>query len=87
MGFPRQIYWSGWPFPSPRDLTDPGIESESLALQADSLLTATREAGSPVEYYSAIKKNEFESVLGRWMNLKPVIQSEVKKRKTNIYFF
>ena len=37
-----------------------------------------------MEYYSAIKKNAFESVLMRWMNLKPVIQSEVSQRKTNI---
>ena len=26
MGFPRQEYWSGWPFPSPGDLPPPGIE-------------------------------------------------------------
>ena len=26
MGFPRQEYWSGWPFPSPGDLPDPGIK-------------------------------------------------------------
>ena len=26
VGFPRQEYWSGLPFPSPRDLHDPGIE-------------------------------------------------------------
>ena len=31
-----------------------------------------------VEYYSAIKRNTFESVLMRWMDLEPVIQSEVK---------
>ena len=31
-GFPRQEYWSGLPFPSPRDLFDPGIEPESPAL-------------------------------------------------------
>ena len=37
MGFPRQEYWSRLPFPSPGDLTDPGIELESPALQADSL--------------------------------------------------
>ena len=37
MGFPRQEYWSGLPFPSPRDITNPGIESVSPALQADSL--------------------------------------------------
>ena len=32
MGFPRQEYWSGLPFPSPRDLPDPGIEPGSLSL-------------------------------------------------------
>ena len=37
MGFPRQEYWSGLPFPSPGDLPDPGIEPGSPALQADSL--------------------------------------------------
>ena len=38
MGFPRQEYWSGLPFPSPGDLPDPGIEPvspASPALQAD----------------------------------------------------
>ena len=39
MGFSRQDYWSGLPFPSPGDLPDPGIESRSPALQADSLPT------------------------------------------------
>ena len=33
------------------------------------------------EYYTAIKKNTVESVLMRWMNLEPIIQSEVRKRK------
>ena len=37
MGFPRQEYWSGVPFPSPGDLPNPGIEPTSSALQADSL--------------------------------------------------
>ena len=37
VGFSRQEYWSGLPFPSPEDLPDPGIEPESPALQADSL--------------------------------------------------
>ena len=35
--FSRQEYWSGLPFPSPGDLPDPGIESGSPTLQADSL--------------------------------------------------
>ena len=37
MGFSRQEYWSGLPFPSPGDLPDPGIKPASPALQADSL--------------------------------------------------
>ena len=37
MGFSRQEYWSGLPFPSPGDLPNPGIESRSPALQADAL--------------------------------------------------
>ena len=37
MGFSRQEYWSGLPFPSPGDLPNPGIEIGSLVLQADSL--------------------------------------------------
>ena len=37
MGFSRQKYWSGLPFPSPGDLPDPGIEPMCPALQADYL--------------------------------------------------
>ena len=37
LGFCRQEYWSGQPFPSPGDLSDPGIKLGSPALQADSL--------------------------------------------------
>ena len=40
-----------------------------------------------MEYYSAIKKNAFESVLMRWMKLEPIIQSEVsQKEKTPIQY-
>ena len=35
MGFSRQEYWRGLPFPSPGDLPNPGIEPRSSALQAD----------------------------------------------------
>ena len=41
--FSRQEYWSGLPFPSPWDLTDPGIKHRYLALQADSLPTELQE--------------------------------------------
>ena len=37
MGFSRQEYWSGLPFPSPGDLPDPRIEPRSPTLQADTL--------------------------------------------------
>ena len=37
MGFSRQEYWSGLPFPSPGDLPNPGIESRPPTLQVDSL--------------------------------------------------
>ena len=37
MGFSKQEYWSGLPFPSPGDLPDPGIEPGPPALEADAL--------------------------------------------------
>ena len=57
MGFSRQEYWSGLPFPSPGDLPNPGIEPRSPALQADALTSEPpgRSTGynSP-KYYSGI---------------------------------
>ena len=38
-----------------------------------------------MEYYSAIKKNSFESVLMRWMKLEPIIQSEVSQKDKDQY--
>ena len=38
-----------------------------------------------MEYYSPIKRNAFESVLMRWMNLKPIIQSEVSRKEKDKY--
>ena len=38
-----------------------------------------------MEYYSAIKRNAFESVLMRWMNLKPIIQGEVNQKEKDKY--
>ena len=45
MGFPRQEFWSGLPFPSPRDLPDPGIEPTSPALAG--AFFATEPPGKP----------------------------------------
>ena len=39
-----------------------------------------------MEYYSAIKRNEIRSFVETWMDLETVIQSEVRKRKTNIVY-
>jgi len=41
MGFSMQEYWSGFSFPSPADLPDPGIKPGSPPLQAGSLLSET----------------------------------------------
>ena len=39
-----------------------------------------------MEYYSAIKKNAFESVLMRWLKLVPIVQSEVSQKNTNTVY-
>ena len=38
-----------------------------------------------MEYYSAIKRNKCESIVVRWMNLEPLIQSEVSQKEKNKY--
>ena len=43
MEFSRQESWSGWPFPSPGDLPDPGTEPGSPELETDSLPTELQE--------------------------------------------
>ena len=57
--FSRQEYWSGLPFPSPGDLPDPGIETESLTLQVDLYLLSHK--GSP-EVWLVHVKQTFSSV-------------------------
>ena len=38
-----------------------------------------------IEYYSAVKKKKFESILMRWMKLEPIIQSEVSQKEKHQY--
>ena len=52
MGFSRQEYWSGFPFPSPEDLPDPGIEPRSSALHAASL--PPESPGKPFAAYRTL---------------------------------
>ena len=49
MGFSRQEYWSGLPFPSPGNLPNPGIKPASPALQADAL--PSEPPGEPLKVY------------------------------------
>ena len=44
-----------------------------------------KEVMNTMEYYSAIKRNMFESVLMRWANLEPIIQSEVSQKEKDKY--
>ena len=48
MGFSRQEYWSGLPFPSPGDLPDPGIKPRLPALEADAL--TSEPPGKPLSH-------------------------------------
>ena len=74
MGFSRQEYWSGLPFPSPGDLPDPGIEPRSPALQAEALLSEPsgklrdeiikRETG-PSKNKRSIKKMPYKTKMVR----------------------
>ena len=59
MGFSRQEYWSGFPFPSPGYLPNPGIEPGSPTLQADSLLS--EPPGKPFEGLVALKGYKLEN--------------------------
>ena len=52
MGFPRQEYWNGWPFPLPGHLPDPGIEPTSPALTGG-FFTA-EPPGKPVRWFNLV---------------------------------
>ena len=72
MGFSRQEYWSGLPFPSPGELPDPGIEPRSLALQA---------------YYRDLWLNSlclFISTILLYMSLFSLFQTLVQNTSTSV---
>ena len=67
MGFPRRECWSELPLPPPGDLSDPGTEARSSALQADSLLFEL-PGRRTLKYYWEIEillKYETEILLGK----------------------
>ena len=67
MGFSRQEYWSGLPFPSPGNLSNPGIKPGSPPLQADSSLSES--PGKP-QFNKKNRKNfeQNKQVLGLFNN-------------------
>ena len=67
MGFSRQEYWSGLPFPSPGDLPNPGIKPGSLTLQADALSSeppATLRQGEEKTHWMWLNKVQTFEITG-----------------------
>ena len=64
MGFSRQEYWSGLPFPSAGDLPNPGIKPGSPALQAGSLLTELLGTLSQQQLYKSFMTTRTKVDLG-----------------------
>ena len=56
MAFSRPEYWNGYPFPSPGDLPNPGMEPRSTALQADSLLAEPQKKLLLLSIFNLINK-------------------------------
>ena len=83
MEISRQEHWSRLPFPFPGDLPDPGIEPRSPALQADSLLSATREVWSQINHIALLPTvlcPPYFNVRRKWVNdTKDGLKKEVKK--------
>ena len=61
--FSRQEYWGGFPFPSPGDLSDPGIEPGSPALQADAL--PVELLGEPPNMVRLLNRIFIDTFLGK----------------------
>ena len=66
MGFSRQEYYSGLPFPSPGNLPSPGTEPRSPALQADSLLSEPSGKCRRTNDNPASFRESGEAVQGGW---------------------
>ena len=74
MGFSRQEYWSGLPFPSPGDLPDPGIKPGSPALQGNSLPTELWGKPKTHTLWSP-KENREEKCQQVWVLFPPLLES------------
>ena len=98
LGFSRQEHWSGLPFPSQcrKVKSESEVTQSCLTLRnpIDCSLPGSSIHGIfqarvlewvASAFYSAIKKNTFESVLMRWMKLDSIIQSEVSQKEKHQY--
>ena len=75
VGFSRQEYWSGLPFPSPGDLPNPGIEPRSPALQADALPSEppgkTLKLSLSLNSWSGIRSSDKDHTLSPQAKISP----------------
>ena len=88
MGFSRQEYRSGLPFPSPGDLPDPGIEPGSPALEADAL--TSEPPGKPKQTKAYIKFHTTAHIynhLLEYLHFNDVIQRPQQKNYFNVLNF
>ena len=72
MGLSRQEYWRGLPFPSPGDLSDPGIEPRSPALQADAL--TSEPPGKPIRLNKSLNNEVFQRELHQKFQLNLLVK-------------
>ena len=86
VGFSRQAYWSRYPFPSPGDLPDPGIEPASPAL-AGRYFT-TEPSGKPIEFIAYVNHHPtFTIVHEIWMHVKVEFKTAPHLRTKEICLF
>ena len=84
LGFSRQEYWSGLPFPSPGELPDPGIEPRSPALQADAL--TSEPPGKPNRALRAFAINcSFTSDAPPWIPLAVIHLLQVLRSSSGLW--
>ena len=84
LGFSRQEYWSGLPFPSPGDLPDPRIEPRSPSLQADTLTSEPPGNLSHIQRTSAIRSPVHLASFRKGLNILSVFRLSVSSHLANI---
>ena len=89
MGFPRQEYWNGLPFPTPGDLPDPGIEPMSLVSPAlaGGLFTsfATWKSSQELRTEDRAVKNQAPNITSPGAYIVLVKQKEKETTKNTVY--